>query len=179
VGTDSTLYVRTSGSDSSACTSTAPCRTIAHAVAVAASGDSIDVGTGTFVEGAGVVSNKDLTIKGFTWLGTRVTPNSPSTDVFTIQPGAQVVLRRMNITGGGVGIHNLGGLTYFPGCDIGCRLLVLTSTKAHPLLQGSPAIDTAGDVYCTPTDRLGTARPAGPHCDMGAYEYQPGGNQTR
>ncbi len=81
-----TLYVRTSGSDSSACTSTAPCRTIAHAVAVAASGDSIDVGTGTFVEGAGVVINKDLTIKGFTWLGTRVTPNSPSTDVFTIHP---------------------------------------------------------------------------------------------
>jgi hypothetical protein len=388
VGTASTLYVTTSGHDSGACTERNPCRTIMHAVAVAASGDTIDVGAGTFVEGAGVVIDKNLAVKGAAWISTRVAPGSTDTDVFTIRAGAVVRLENMLVTGGRTGISNegsltlkllpvwrnseggivnsgsltmsnvhvadnsgaagitndgtaeisnseidsthivgsedfglgegvgvwnlggtlvmsrvlvaansqvgvlategisgvecpvttltnvtvsgnqsgvesddagvpdcstmtlthvtisanesfgiwasgsveannsivagnatdprwtrpvqcflradtavatfrysllgdgscgastgsgnlvgvdpkLGGLTFFPGCDIGCRLLVLTSTKAHPLLAGSPAIDAAGDAYCTPTDQLGTVRPVGPHCDMGAYEYQP------
>lgn len=41
-------YVSTTGSDSNPCTSTAPCRTIPRGVAVAAAGDRVLVGTGSY-----------------------------------------------------------------------------------------------------------------------------------
>ena len=45
-----TFYVSPGGSDSAACTSTHPCKTIGHAVAVAAAGDRIVVRRGTYAE---------------------------------------------------------------------------------------------------------------------------------
>ncbi len=45
------------------------------------------------------------------------------------------------------------------------------SPAYYPLLTGSPAIDAADDVYCSGTDQIGTARPQGAACDIGAYEY--------
>jgi hypothetical protein len=46
----------------------------------------------------------------------------------------------------------------------------------HRLLPGSPAIDriplNACDVGNHPTDELGTKRPQGKGCDLGAYEYE-------
>ena len=44
------------------------------------------------------------------------------------------------------------------------------SPAYYPLLEGSPAIDAADDEYCPDTDMLGTARPQGAACDIGAYE---------
>jgi len=45
----------------------------------------------------------------------------------------------------------------------------------HRLLSGSPAIDqippSACDLGSHPTDELGTKRPQGKGCDIGAYEY--------
>ena len=41
----------------------------------------------------------------------------------------------------------------------------------HPLLQGSPAIDSADAAYCLTTDQLGNPRPRGAGCDVGAVEY--------
>ena len=41
----------------------------------------------------------------------------------------------------------------------------------HPLLKGSPAIDSAAPEYCPPTDQLGNPRPQGDGCDLGAIEY--------
>ena len=38
------------------------------------------------------------------------------------------------------------------------------------LLDGSPALDTADPKYCTETDQLGTPRPQGEGCDVGAIE---------
>jgi predicted outer membrane repeat protein len=38
------------------------------------------------------------------------------------------------------------------------------------LLAGSPAIDHADSAHCPPTDEIGTTRPQGPACDVGAYE---------
>jgi len=38
------------------------------------------------------------------------------------------------------------------------------------LLAGSPAIDSADAAACPPTDEIGTTRPQGPACDVGAYE---------
>ena len=44
------------------------------------------------------------------------------------------------------------------------------SPAYYPLLAGSPAIDAADDEYCPDTDMLGTVRPQGAACDIGAYE---------
>jgi hypothetical protein len=44
-------------------------------------------------------------------------------------------------------------------------------TLTHALLEGSPAIDTGGDVVCRATDQRGVPRPQGPACDIGAFEF--------
>jgi len=41
----------------------------------------------------------------------------------------------------------------------------------HPLLPDSPAIDAADPAHCTATDQLGTPRPQGEACDIGAIEF--------
>ncbi len=45
------------------------------------------------------------------------------------------------------------------------------SPAYFPLLAGSPAIDAADDGYCPETDQIGTVRPQGGGCDIGAIEY--------
>ena len=45
------------------------------------------------------------------------------------------------------------------------------SPAYFPLLVGSPAIDAADDDYCPSTDQIGTERPQGAGCDIGAFEY--------
>jgi hypothetical protein len=68
-----TLYVKMTGSDWSSCTAATPCRTIKRAVLVAASGDTISLGAGTFIETGTITIDKNLTIAGGWFLGTRVT----------------------------------------------------------------------------------------------------------
>ena len=47
----------------------------------------------------------------------------------------------------------------------------MTGTPAYfPLLDGSPALDAADARFCTAADQLGTARPQGGGCDIGAIE---------
>ncbi|MCY4061140.1 MAG: right-handed parallel beta-helix repeat-containing protein [Chloroflexi bacterium] len=43
----------------------------------------------------------------------------------------------------------------------------------HALQAGSPAIDAGDSEYCLPYDQLGTARPVGGGCDIGAIEHIP------
>jgi parallel beta helix pectate lyase-like protein len=47
-------------------------------------------------------------------------------------------------------------------------------TKTHALKPGSPALDVVplADPACTGTDQRGMPRPAGPGCDIGAFEKQ-------
>ena len=45
------------------------------------------------------------------------------------------------------------------------------SPAYFPLLAGSRAIDAADDDYCPQTDQIGTVRPQGVGCDIGAIEY--------
>ncbi len=45
------------------------------------------------------------------------------------------------------------------------------SPAYFPLLAGSPAIDATDDEYCPATDQIGTVRPQGVACDIGAIEY--------
>lgn len=53
-------------------------------------------------------------------------------------------------------------------------------TQTHALLTGSPAIDHGTGVTsatffdCPAVDQRGVARPQAAHCDIGAFEYQPG-----
>ena len=55
--------------------------------------------------------------------------------------------------------------------DGSIELGALTGSPAyHPLLDGSAAIDAADSTHCPATDQLGTARPAGEGCDIGAHE---------
>jgi len=44
-------------------------------------------------------------------------------------------------------------------------------TLFHALGLGSPALDAAGTQSCPKDDQLHVARPQGPACDIGAYEY--------
>ena len=49
----------------------------------------------------------------------------------------------------------------------------------HPLLDGSPALDGGHPRYCLPIDQIGTPRPQGGGCDIGAIESTsaiPGAN---
>ena len=43
-------------------------------------------------------------------------------------------------------------------------------TETHALLAGSPAINTANNATCPPTDQRGVGRPIGPICDIGSFE---------
>ena len=44
-------------------------------------------------------------------------------------------------------------------------------TETRALQAGSPAINTADNAACPPTDQRGVIRPQGPACDIGAYEF--------
>jgi hypothetical protein len=53
-------------------------------------------------------------------------------------------------------------------------------TRTEALLAGSPAIDAGAAEDCPKADARGTARPQGPACDIGAFEYvAPAPSQCR
>lgn len=47
------------------------------------------------------------------------------------------------------------------------------SPAYYPLLPGSPAIDAAVSDHCPDSDQIGTPRPQGEACDIGAIEFLP------
>ena len=47
------------------------------------------------------------------------------------------------------------------------------SPAYYPLLPGSPAIDAASSDFCPASDQIGTPRPQGEACDIGAIEFVP------
>jgi hypothetical protein len=110
-------YVELTGSDSgnAACTSNAPCATIAYAVAIADAGDTIKIGKGNFYETNGVSIDKKLTITGSGVFGTRVLA-SPwgASRVFTVAATGDVTMRDLMVLRGngdhGGGIQNSGKL---------------------------------------------------------------------
>jgi len=67
----------------------------------------------------------------------------------------------------------------FPGTTCGATIPTVDpmlgplTGGVYPLLAGSPAIDTGTNTGCPPTDELGTARPQGAACDIGAFEFVP------
>ncbi|MDE2777658.1 MAG: hypothetical protein OXI77_17155 [Chloroflexota bacterium] len=98
---------------------------------------------------------------------------------------AGVIKLRNSIVGGAKGCT--GRLTEARGNlsqDGSCALLEakadpmlgeLTGSPAwYPLLDGSPALDAADPAFCLETDQLGTPRPQGGACDIGAIESLTG-----
>ena len=58
-----------------------------------------------------------------------------------------------------------------PKLDVSVVLAAGKPAYYFPLLAGSRAIDAADDGYCPETDQIGTVRPQGAGCDIGAIEY--------
>lgn len=112
-------------------------------------------------------------------------PYSPSGKTITKQAlspsGGKISLRNSIIDGRG-GEECFGGVDQYSGNlsrDGSCgnerspapRLGKLTGSPAYlPLLDQSPAVDNADPEFCLETDQIGTARPQGGGCDIGAIE---------
>jgi hypothetical protein len=60
-----------------------------------------------------------------------------------------------------------------PGTVIGPLANYGGPTQTHTLVPDGPAIDSADDAFCPVVDQRGVARPVGPACDVGAFEYEP------
>ncbi len=112
-------------------------------------------------------------------------PYSSSGNTITKQsfaPGDNTVSLHNSIVAGRGGEDCFGGLDRYSGnlsADGTCgfershapRLGDLTGSPAYlPLLDQSPAVDTADPEFCLETDQIGTARPHGGGCDIGAIE---------
>lgn len=110
-------YVSVSGTDwaNASCAVATPCRTIAYAINVAVAGDTINIGSGTFIEFPLNVA-KNLTFVGKGVRNTIIDVNAQGSG-FTIQSGITAEIRKMTIRDGkavspdqGGGIRNLGTL---------------------------------------------------------------------
>ena len=112
-------------------------------------------------------------------------PYSSSGNTITKQafsPGDSTVSLHNSIVAGRGGEDCFGGVDHYSGnlsADGSCgfersaapRLGELTGSPAYlPLLDQSPAVDTADPEFCLETDQIGTARPQGGGCDIGAFE---------
>jgi hypothetical protein len=109
------------GSDTSnSCTNPAhPCATIQHAVAVAANGDTVMVGAGTFTEAVTIPAPgisgaaTTLTIRGAPG-GTTVQGLNGPYSVFALGTGTVVTLAQLTVTNGGAsGVGNSGTATLY------------------------------------------------------------------
>jgi len=59
-----------------------------------------------------------------------------------------------------------------PGSDFDIALVNNGGpTLTHALVGGSQAIDAGNNAGCPAVDQRGNARPQGPTCDIGAYEF--------
>ena len=96
--------------------------------------------------------------------------------------GGRISLRNSMVAGGGNAEDCVGGLNQNSGNwseDGTCAFKAgenpllgkLSGSPAYrALLDGSPALNAADPTFCLPTDQLGTARPQGGACDIGAIE---------
>ncbi len=97
--------------------------------------------------------------------------------------GSAIYLRNSIVGGGGEAEDCSGGLTQTRGnlSEDGTCITrglfgdpMLSGSKGQPAwrppLDGSPAIDAADPAFCSETDQIGTPRPQGGGCDIGAIE---------
>jgi hypothetical protein len=104
-----TWYVSSTGSDSNDClTPSSACRTIGAAISKAASGDAIDVASGTYPEHLTV--GKDLAISG-TGAGQTIIDGGGNGAVLSVYAFTIVNVAGVTIQHGSAGIANAGALT--------------------------------------------------------------------
>jgi len=99
--TGATLYVSTTGTDTAntTCAQASPCATIAHALSLAADGDVVSVGPGTF--GGGFNVGADVTVEGAGANRTTIadpTANPPIVEV-TVDPGVDAIVSDLTVDG--------------------------------------------------------------------------------
>ena len=145
---------------------------------------TLDVVSSTFSANHGdaalnIDQNAEVTITHATFVDNRSTRNHATAIKNT---GGRARLRNSIIVGDtsgeacvGAWAQNIGNLSTDGTCAEGPsddpRLGELTGSPAHyPLLDLSPAIDYADPEFCVETDQLGTPRPQGGGCDIGAIE---------
>ena len=153
--------------------------------ALGAQSGSISVANSTFQDNVGAlggvlyVSGGDATLTHVTMLNNRTWNDGAA----IANSGGVINLRNSIIAGGGTAAEDcVGGLNQNSGnwsSDGTCAFKAganpllgkLTGSPAYlPLLNGSPALNTADPIYCLPTDQIGTPRPQGDGCDIGAIE---------
>ena len=105
-----------------------------------------------------------------------------NSDSAILNVNATVALRNSLVIGSGSGDHcsgalaqNIGNLSQFGSCNLRAVGEPRLSRSAgdrfyYQLSDGSPALDAADPKFCLPTDQLGTPRPHGAGCDVGAIE---------
>ena len=156
--------------------------------AIGAVNNSLDISNSTFSEnqtqdGAGALEfrgNAEVTITHATFMN-NVSLNRTS-DTIEKRGDGKLYLRNSIVASSGSAEDCVGGLDQKIGnlsLDGTCAdrpnddplLGDLTGSPAfYPLLDRSPAVDAADPEFCLETDQIGTARPHGGGCDIGAIE---------
>ncbi len=152
----------------------------AHEEARMSISNSTFAGNSANVGGALEVFASTVTVMHVTMMNNTATPAGGSAIHRT---AGEISLYNSIVGGAPGGIACANGLTEARGNlsqDGTCSLLEtrvdplvgeLTGAPAwYPLLDGSPALDAADPEYCLGTDQVGTARPHGGGCDIGAIE---------
>ena len=150
-----------------------------------ARGSRLSVSNSTFKGNEGLAGGVLATLSGQATM-THVTMIDNRSDFLggdaLFRRGGMIVLRNSIVSNRGEIEDCSGGLTVeqgnlstdgtcsaVPGSDF--RLDNLTGSPAYfPLKDGSPALDAAIADFCPATDQIGTARPQGGGCDIGAVE---------
>lgn len=131
------------------------------------------------IGGAIYVIDSDVSLTHLTMINDRADGGGDAISVL----GGNVNLRNSIIAGGGQAEDCRGGLAHREGnlsLDGTCAQLPygedvllgdLTGAPVrYPLLGFSPALDAASERFCLETDQIGTPRPQGGGCDIGAIE---------
>ncbi|MDE2637776.1 MAG: right-handed parallel beta-helix repeat-containing protein [Chloroflexota bacterium] len=148
-------------------------------------GDDISIANSTFVGndagqgGAIGGGHLPITLTHVTMVNNR---GSVGKAMYFYEGETRVSLRNSVIAGDVYGdlckgslFENVGNLIKDGSCGsrVGGEALLgeMTGWLAHfPLLDFSPAVDAADERFCTPFDQVGTERPQGGGCDIGAIE---------
>ncbi|MDE2637783.1 MAG: SH3 domain-containing protein [Chloroflexota bacterium] len=153
--------------------------------ALGAQSGSISVANSTFQDNVGPVGGSALFISGGEATLTHVTMlnNRTSSSGHAVANAGGVINLRNSFIAGPGGVEDcVGGLNQNSGNwseDGTCAFVAganpllgaPTGSPAYlPLLDGSPALNAADPDFCLATDQIGTPRPQGDGCDIGAIE---------